>query len=1144
MLRLRSASPRRQATLALLLVLVLVALAIGGAAWIRGSGDGPDAESATAWELVLGQIGPDGEVSLETALAAFSLAVGPLPGVSMPAGRVAPIASGTGAIRWLQGYRSELTDEQRAAMDRYLEPDPDAIRVEADTAAAGPRFVLASSGRSRSGRSAAGLARTPAEERFLRYLDDARGEIARLLGRKLGLPYTLAINEEQETSDLAYTGPLFNNGGRPSACEFRVNPSMFQTGFGDTEYRASMAHEMFHCFQAARMSGAAQWNSTLESRPWLIEGSAQWVGEALGGPSVIGRGWWATYLRSPETRLFARGYDAVGFYQHMVETDVDPWLHLDKMMYAANETAYHEGADPGGARFLDTWASGHVRERPLGAAWSAVGPWTTTAHADVDPVTILDGVDLTINVKPYTGADYRVSTPAEILHVQPEGHIRMANDQGFDAVISVPLLLCVAPAACVCPPGMTDMGPSFIMARQPLTVGLTGAVGGATAVMRGESFEDRCEPDASASPRSSGRHPVPVGHAAPRCGLRCAGSNGDPHLFTVDEAAYDFQAAGEFTLLRTPDGSVELQARQEPATGVERGAVSNNTALAVRVGTRRLAMYSTPAGLDVRVDGVIQTADGPFDVGPVRVERHAEGMVVDLPDGTVVWAIDNGTSGINVLIDPSPALVADGIGLLGRSAPGLGVPRLPDGTALPEPLDRHDAYTLLYQRFADAWRVTAATTLFDYDAGKSTSSYTRRDYPAAPDVATFRDLDPTEVAAGREACAAVTDPRLQDQCAFDVAVTGDTGYVGPYVTIGLVAQHGAAALAVPIAPGAPTPSTAPAANPPVEVLPVVHRLAGSALAADGRLYVSVVLAGRGGRVLAIDPLTGTILRQVDTTGAGEVAIAAGSVWVGEFAAPSTSGFEPCSVSRLDPETLEALATIPTACHRVWLGTDLAAMGDDVWFVDPTAADATGNGGSLRRIDSDTDAVAATAVPLPFADGILRASSTAIFYGEATKGQFRLRPGETAVTRIGNPGTDAFPPGSPAGDGLWAVVNGHLALYSTGNGPDGTIDLDDADGGQLVAADAESVYLERSAASGGARELWRRYLDGRVPARLAVAPRTAESGIGPVALSYVDAGLFPTFLVGETSVARLWVQISRTDPAESLLLVQGARLPVP
>ena len=299
MLRLRMGSPRRQATLVTVLVLALVALAVGGAAWIRGSSVVSDPEAASAWELVLGQIGPDGEVPLETALAAFSLAVGPLPGVSMPEGRATPIASGTGAIRWLQGYRSELTDEQRAAMDRYLEPDPDAIQVEADTATGGTRSVLASVGRSRSGRSVEGRARTPQEEQFLRYLDDARGEIARLLGRKLGLPYTLAINKTQKTADLAYTGPLFGNSGPPSACEFRVNPSMFESGFGDVEFRASMAHEMFHCFQAARMSGAAQWNSTLESRPWLLEGSAEWVGEALGGPSAIGRDWWEIYLRSP-----------------------------------------------------------------------------------------------------------------------------------------------------------------------------------------------------------------------------------------------------------------------------------------------------------------------------------------------------------------------------------------------------------------------------------------------------------------------------------------------------------------------------------------------------------------------------------------------------------------------------------------------------------------------------------------------------------------------------------------------------------------------------------------------------------------------------------------------------------------------------
>ena len=255
---------------------------------------------------------------------------------------------------------------------------------------------------------------------------------------------------------------------------------------------------------------------------------------------------------------------------------------------------------------------------------------------------------------------------------------------------------------------------------------------------------------------------------------------------------------------------------------------------------------------------------------------------------------------------------------------------------------------MLYERFADAWRVTDATTLFDYDPGKGTATYTIRDYPSPPKVAGLEELDPAKAAAGRAACATVTDAALQAQCAFDVAVTGDTGYVRPYKAIEQVAEQGTVA--------ARTRRVA-VANPPVEVLPVIHQLAGAALGPDGTLYLSVVMADRSGRVLAIDPLTGRILHQVATTGAGEVAVSAGSVWVGEFSAPATGGFQPCSVSRLDPATLAVQATIPTACHRVWSRTDLAAVGDDVWFVDPTAADATGAGASLRRIDTATNAVA-------------------------------------------------------------------------------------------------------------------------------------------------------------------------------------------
>lgn len=78
----------------------------------------------TAWERVLDRIGPDGEVSFEIALEAFSIAVGPLPGVPKPQGSTTIVASRTGAIRWLGGYRSRLTDEQRTPNRRRDQARP------------------------------------------------------------------------------------------------------------------------------------------------------------------------------------------------------------------------------------------------------------------------------------------------------------------------------------------------------------------------------------------------------------------------------------------------------------------------------------------------------------------------------------------------------------------------------------------------------------------------------------------------------------------------------------------------------------------------------------------------------------------------------------------------------------------------------------------------------------------------------------------------------------------------------------------------------------------------------------------------------------------------------------------------------------
>ncbi len=355
-------------------------------------------------------------------------------------------------------------------------------------------------------------------------------------------------------------------------------------------------------------------------------------------------------------------------------------------------------------------------------------------------------------MKPFANAIFLLDGPAEVVRFQITGHGRLVEATELEVIGLGDGDYCLN-GPCVCPPGMHFENGEPGVLNTPLKIGVSGFTDGALGSIRGMSIRDLCSP--GTTPRPSGSRPVE--HAAPRCGTRCPSSNGDPHLRTVDGVGYGFQAAGEFVLLSSPDGKVEVQVRQEPAPGVELGHVSNNTALAMRLGEHRVGLYATATGIDVRVDGLIHDGD-LLEVGGSLV-RHRDGIEIELADGSIVWAVSNAPYGLNLLVDPSPNLVDTGVGLLGRSAPGLGVPLLPDGSALPKPIDRHEAYASLYVRFAGAWRLTDATTMFDYEAGKTTATYTIPDYPSEPKVATFRELDPAAAAAGREACAAVADDR-------------------------------------------------------------------------------------------------------------------------------------------------------------------------------------------------------------------------------------------------------------------------------------------------------------------------------------------------------------------------------------------------
>ncbi len=149
------------------------------------------------------------------------------------------------------------------------------------------------------------------------------------------------------------------------------------------------------------------------------------------------------------------------------------------------------------------------------------------------------------------------------------------------------------------------------------------------------------------------------------------------------------------------------------------------------MGGHRVGIYVIGGALQVRVDGAVVDITSAQDFGSgARLAPYPKGLEIDFPDGTKLWALSVGRYGVNAFVLPSSGLKTSGVGLLGPIVPGgLGVPALPDGTRLPAATDRHARHTVVYGRFADAWRVTDSTTLFDYDGGKSTATYTQKGYP-------------------------------------------------------------------------------------------------------------------------------------------------------------------------------------------------------------------------------------------------------------------------------------------------------------------------------------------------------------------------------------------------------------------------------
>ena len=1143
------------ALLALLAMVALLAVEVPRLLFPSASGKPPE----TIWQTITDGIS-DGTVPKQTALEAFAyLYKVDIPGVTVPKGIDGDDepSDGSGPMSWVHADWDQLTTDQQAVINRFMQPGPnDRIMLPNSTSpttqgAVKPEFVLTTANIE------------PASVYYWPIYADLAPDVP--------LPLAHALAEEF-VSDIAHIGPKLGMSvitpGTPIApnislimsdtnagsalmetfassapfnpyepCPVTVyqnawlNEQVTSSGGVSDQLHVLMTHEVVHCYQNV------VWGSvgTAHAIPkWITEGSAMWLAAddtGIAEPALANM-WRASYFE-PETPLTNRIYSSDGYFALLDHLGRNLWqLMLPAWQAAAGSSqrsdaflAVLHGDDPD---VRNNWAESYLREDGWGDPWIAYGfglpadaqVFQNFAEATADPGwqgSLLSRSNTVLNVGASSG---------EVVTISTDGLASVHDDGNDSATAFQSESFCTKDGGCVCPPGTLLAGQD--MAQQKLTIPFVAAFNapedGSTYSIVAAKLDDLCG-------KSTPEPALPGGGAAPSegtgaasgpCGPGCSHSNGDPHMLTVNQQRYDFQAAGEFTLLRSTDGSVDIQARQEPRD--TDGRMSIDTAIAAQVGSHRVGVYLTGSGLEAHVDGsLVDLSTGPRDLGGGgRISAYQNGYEIDFPDGTMMWTLSVGQWGINTQVRPSTGLRTGGSGLLGPVIPGyLGVPSLPDGTRLPAATDIQQRSTIIYGQFADAWRVTDATSLFDYDAGKSTASYTIRPYPTDPSYAGLTDLSSDQRSAGATACAAITDSDLHDECVFDVGVSAETGFAADYAAT----QSFQDALAV-------TPSASPAASPSAGLdaangaITLTQGLAigGDAVGPNDTVYASVQTAANAYSLFAFDPTAGHIIAQVAVPALAPVHFAAGSVWV-PGPEPTATGAG-CSVTRYDAVTLAKQATVSIACGPGG-STEIASDGDAVWFVDGSGYDSSkGAGLVLTRIDPATNAPGSH-VALPVGHETLMDSTGALFYGDDSDGYYRLVTGSTTLDSLGTLGTYSGKPFA-GGTGLW-VLSSDLASaeYFTAAGkPAATVTV----GGLVVAGDAMAVYVAipgDDAQGLWTAQLWRYPVDGSTPTQLGVPPIVDGS--------YLSFGADPPPIANGDGVSKLWATHSSNAQTSVILL---------
>ncbi len=427
-----------------------------------------------AWGRVLQDVGPSGRVSRRTALAAFSLAYGPIPGVSVPAGPAGDGPDGTVVLAWIARRLRSLSPAQRAAISSRL-----GVALPGSAHASGPGAPLKRDARLEA-----------MADGFSAQFQQRTGHALRL---DIQAGWVPSLTREHAGGAAADALPL-DAGGELSytnAATCRIRISRADHGSASAAYLANtVAHEVFHCVQF----DAAPTRWSREDGTWVIEGGAEWAASQVAPVRL------SEVSSSPEDYfagdqpLFGLAHAAAYFWGRLAETNGPPWVQtLAAAREYENDRAFRLAGATSDA-FLDAWAPSYARLGGAGPAWTTAAPVAVPAAVAPTPAPPVTA-DALLSAPPYANRLFRLAPVADQVVARIEafkGRVRLSDGkQDVKVGADDETWLCVG-GGCRCPAGQELSVPQIRDVGATVTVAIGGATESGSAGVVFYRLRDLC----------------------------------------------------------------------------------------------------------------------------------------------------------------------------------------------------------------------------------------------------------------------------------------------------------------------------------------------------------------------------------------------------------------------------------------------------------------------------------------------------------------------------------------------------------------------------------------------------------------------------------------------------------------------------